>query len=108
MQEMKDAAVFEFEGKYIRGIMRSITAGKTDDIAEIRDENGKLRWRKTSPVFEKIMTEVIFPSGTVLPAGSSFSMAYGGRNRRWLVIRSVTAKVNRDFIQVAVTAVSQE
>ena len=72
MQKMKDAAVFEFEGKYIRGIMQNVTAGETDDIAEVRDENGKLRWRKTSPVFEKILTEVIFPSGTVLPIGSSF------------------------------------
>ena len=52
MQEMKDAAVFEFEGKYIRGIMRSVTAGEIDDIAEIMDENGKLRWRETAPVFE--------------------------------------------------------
>ena len=108
MPEMNDAAVFEFGGKHIRGIMRNVTAGEIDDIAEIQDENGKLRWRKTSPVFEKIVTEVIFPSGTVLPAGSFFSMPSGGRNRQWLVIRSVTTRVNRDFIQVTVTAVSQE
>ena len=108
MPEMKDAAVFEFEGQHIRGIMRNVTAGEMDDITEIRDENGKLRWRKTSPVFERIVTEVIFPSGTVLPAGSFFSMPSGGRNRQWLVIRSVTTRVNRDFIQVIVTAVSRE
>lgn len=108
MPEMKDAAVFEFEGKYIRGIMRNVTAGEMDDIAEIRDESGKLRWRKTSPVFEKIVMEVIFPSGTVLPAGSFFSMPSGVRSRRWLVIRSVSTRVNRDFIQAAVTAVSLE
>ena len=107
MPEMRNAVVFEFEGKYIRGIMRNVTAGEIDDIAEIRDENGKLRWRKTAPVFEKVLAEVIFPSGTVLPIGSSFSMAYGGRNRQWLVVRSVTTRVNRDFVQAAVTAVSQ-
>ena len=105
---MKDAAVFEFEGKYIRGIMQNVTAGETDDIAEIRDENGKLRWRKTSPVFEEMLTEVIFPSGTVLPIGSSFSMPYGGRARLWLVVRAVTTRVNGEFIQVAVTAVSRQ
>ena len=103
---MRNAAIFEFEGKYVRGIMRSVTAGETDDIAEIRDENGKLRWQKTSPVFEKLLTEVIFRSGTVLPIGSSFLMAYGGWSRKWMVVRAVTTKVNRDFIQVAVTAVS--
>ena len=108
MQEMKDAAVFEFEGKYIRGIMRNVTAREIDDIAEIRDENGKFRWRKTSPVLDKIVAEVIFPSGTVLPIGSSFSMPYGGRARLWLVIRAVTTKVNGEFIQIAVTAVARE
>ena len=108
MQEMKDAAVFEFKGKYIRGIMRNVTEGEIDDIAEILDENGKLRWQKTSPAFEKIVMEVIFPAGTVLPAGSFFSMPSGGRSRQWLVIRSVTTRVNRDFIQFAVTAVSLE
>ena len=108
MQKMKDAAVFEFEGKYIRGIMQNVTAGETDDIAEVRDENGKLRWRKTSPVFEKILTEVIFPSGMVLPIGSSFSMPYGGRARLWLVIRAVTTRVNGEFVQIAVTAVSRK
>jgi len=108
MPDMNDAAVFEFEGKHIRGIMRNVTAGVINDIAEIRDENGKLRRKKTSPVLEKVLAEVILPAGTVLPAGSVFSMPSGGRIRRWLVIRSVTARVNRDFIQVAVTAVSQE
>ena len=108
MPEMKDAAVFEFEGKYIRGIMRNVTAGVINDIAEIRDESGKLRRRKTSPVLEKVLAEVILPAGTVLPTGSFLSMPYGGRNRRWLVIRSVTTRVNRDFIQAAVTAVFQK
>lgn len=108
MPDMNDAAVFEFEGKHIRGIMRNVTAGVINDIAEIRDENGKLRRKKTSPVLEKLLAEVIFPAGTVLPAGSSFSMSYGGRPRRWLVIRVVTTRVNRDFIQASVTAVPQE
>ena len=75
-------------------------------MTDQRDENGKLRCRKTSPVFEKILADVIFPSGTVLPAGSSFSMEYGGRTRLWLVIRAVTTRVNGEFIQAAVTAVS--
>ena len=108
MQEMKDAAVFEFKGKYIRGIMRNVTEGEIDDIAEILDENGKLRWQKTSPVFEKTVMEVIFPSGTVLPIGSFFSMPSGGRLRQWMVVRAVAARVNRDFIQAAVTAVAVE
>ena len=108
MQEMKDAAVFEFEGKYIRGIMQKVIAGETDDIAEIRDENGKFRWRKTSPVLDKIVAEVIFPSGTVLPTGSSFSMPYGGRTRKWMVVKTATNRVNRDFIQIAVTAVARQ
>ena len=105
---MRNAAIFEFDGKYVRGIMRSVTAGEIDDIAEIMDENGKLRCRKNSRVFEKILTEVIFPSGTVLPIGSSFSMPYGGRTRQWLVVRVVTTRVNGEFIQFAVTAVSQQ
>ena len=108
MPDMNDAAVFEFEGKHIRGIMRNVTAGVINDIAEIRDESGKLRRRKTSPILEKVLAEVILPAGTVLPAGSFFSMPYGGRTRRWLVIRSVTTRVNRDFIQAAVTAVFQK
>ena len=39
MPDMNDAAVFEFEGKHIRGIMRNVTAGVINDIAEIWDEN---------------------------------------------------------------------
>lgn len=108
MADTKNAAFFEIEGHSVCGIIRSIMEEKIDEITETCDENGKIISRQENQISSKIILEMIFPAGTVLPAGSSVSLKYAGRIRQWIVTGTVTIRVNRDFMQAAVTAVSDE
>ena len=91
------------------GIVQSAGTSTSAEIAEIRDETGKIILQKAYSKSLERTFEAIFCSGTTPPEAGTL-LTVGSGNNAWsgIVTRSSITKSNRDFTRVTITAVRKD
>ena len=91
------------------GIVQSEGTSGSAEIAEIRDETGKIVLQKAYSTSSEKTIEAIFQSGTTPPAAGSL-LTIGSGNDAWtgIVTKSTITKSNRDFTKVSITATRKD
>ena len=91
------------------GIVQSEATSGSAEIAEIRDETGRIVLQKAYSTVSEKTIEAVFKSGTTPPAaGSTLTIGSGAGAWSGIVTKSTITKSNRDFTKVSITAVSKD
>ena len=91
------------------GIVQNAGTSDSAEIAEIRDETGKIVLQKAYSKTSEKTFEAIFKAGTTPPAAGTV-LTVGSGNNAWsgIVTKSSITKSNRDFTKVSITAVRKD
>ena len=91
------------------GIVQSEGTSGSAEIAEIRDETGKIVLQNAYSTASEKTIEAVFKSGTTPPAAGSV-LTIGTGNDAWtgIVTKSSITRSNRDFTKVSITAISKD
>lgn len=91
------------------GIVQSSGTNESAEIAEIRDESGKIVFQKAYSKSSEKTFEAIFTTGTTPPAAGTL-LTIGSGNNAWsgIVTRSSITKSNKDFTKVSITAIQKD
>ncbi|MBO4649162.1 MAG: hypothetical protein J5806_13500 [Lentisphaeria bacterium] len=91
------------------GIVQNAGTNDSAEIAEIRDETGKIVFQKAYSKTSEKTFEAIFKAGTTPPAAGTV-LTVGTGNNAWsgIVTKSSITRSNRDFTKVSITAVRKD